>query len=340
MDAGADVLRAQALLLKVFLLIGGKSCSEYIRALTASILLWSNYEKSQHPCWLLFQHNASLFNEESGEISLSVLARDISRGGVRSDCKKVSTTFKLVKAKSELAQDIGIDLAGEDFGSDDHGRRIRDDSEEVLATTAYLRTVIRHILAGSYMHFDKDCGVRANRVNSARPTVPMAAFEACYRSVAPFLDAAVAKLRAGTESFWTVAHADIWPGAVPTLDFGSDQSDVEADENGAADDASARRSAKRNAAAGADGAVAKKKVKQVQDDAKLVGRVVAVPAWKFGAVWAGENYQKPRTAVLIGDITDVHPTRAHKPFNCAMREDEGYVIWLFAWIAPRCWSFP
>ena len=83
---------------------------------------------------------------------------------------------------------------------------------------------------------------------------------------------------------------------------------------------------KRNAAAGADGAVAKKKVKQVQDDAKLVGRVVAVPAWKFGAVWAGENYQKPRTAVLIGDITDVHPTRAHKPFNCAMRENEGYVI--------------
>ena len=40
MDSGADVLRAQALLLKVFMMIGGRSCTEYIRALTASIMLW------------------------------------------------------------------------------------------------------------------------------------------------------------------------------------------------------------------------------------------------------------------------------------------------------------
>ena len=38
MDSGADVLRAQALLLKVFMMIGGRSCTEYIRALSASII--------------------------------------------------------------------------------------------------------------------------------------------------------------------------------------------------------------------------------------------------------------------------------------------------------------
>ena len=43
---------------------------------------------------------------------MSVLARDISRGGVRSDIKKVSQTFSLVKANTELAQDMGVDLAG------------------------------------------------------------------------------------------------------------------------------------------------------------------------------------------------------------------------------------
>ena len=90
MDSGADVLRAQALLLKVFMMIGGRSCTEYIRALTASIMLWGHYESTQHPCWELFRHNASAFNEESGEISLSALARDISRGGVRSDCKTLT----------------------------------------------------------------------------------------------------------------------------------------------------------------------------------------------------------------------------------------------------------
>ena len=89
MDAGADVLAAQARLLKVFPLVGGAKCSEYVRALTASLLQWSEYERVNHPCWQLFANNASAFNEESGEISLSVLAREIARGGVRSDCKKV-----------------------------------------------------------------------------------------------------------------------------------------------------------------------------------------------------------------------------------------------------------
>ena len=121
MDAGADVLRAKALLLKVFLLVGGAQCSEYVRALTASLLLWSHYERCNHPCWQMFSHNVSCFNEESGEISLSVLARDISRGGVRSDCKKVSQTFRLVKAKAEVAADIGVDIAGGDFGCDEKG---------------------------------------------------------------------------------------------------------------------------------------------------------------------------------------------------------------------------
>ena len=87
------MLCGQALLLKVFMMIGGRSCTEYIKALTASIMLWGHYESTQHPCWQLFRHNASAFNEESGEIALSALARDIFRGGVRSDCAQVSKTF-------------------------------------------------------------------------------------------------------------------------------------------------------------------------------------------------------------------------------------------------------
>ena len=45
MDAGADVLAAQARLLKVFLLVGGAKCGEYVRALMALLLQWSEYER-------------------------------------------------------------------------------------------------------------------------------------------------------------------------------------------------------------------------------------------------------------------------------------------------------
>ena len=76
LDSGAQVLQAQAMLLKVFMMIGGRQTSEYISALTASLLLCGHYEtceRCDHPCWHLFKNNSSAFNEESGEIALSVL---------------------------------------------------------------------------------------------------------------------------------------------------------------------------------------------------------------------------------------------------------------------------
>ena len=334
MDSCADVLRAQALLLKVFMMIGGRSCTEYIRALTASIMLWGHYESTQHPCWELFRHNASAFNEESGEISLSALARDISRGGVRSDCEKVSKTFKLVKAKAEVAEDIGIDLAGDDFGSEASGRSVKVDCPEVQATTAFFRTVIRHVLAERWQHYDKDCGQLGKGVRTARPTVGMQAFTACFRSVAADVDPAISKLKGGTEAFWVAPHKDIWPAAVPAIDFASDASDVEvaeeAEEEEAADEEELQlqpqpQGKKRKAEDASGGGEAKKKVKQ-DSDAQLVGCVVAVPAWKFGRRWAAHHYQDPEQAVLIGDIKWFHAKKRADPFDCAMREDEGFTL--------------
>ena len=221
MDSGADVHPSQALLLKVFLLVGGAQCTGCIRALTASLLQWSEYEPINHRCWQVFFHNVSAFNVESGEIALSVLARDIARGGVRCDCSKVSQTFKLVKAKAEVAADIGVDISGGDFGCDEHGRRIDPQGEEVKATAAFFCGVIRHALAGALRHHDKECGVLAKGVRAARPTVAMSAFPACFRSVTGLLDASVAKLKAGTVGFWVVPHVDVWPAAVPAIKIDS-----------------------------------------------------------------------------------------------------------------------
>jgi hypothetical protein len=54
---------------------------EYQRALTASIHLWEWMRETNHPGWQIFCQNASSFNEESGEIAFSVLARDIASSG-------------------------------------------------------------------------------------------------------------------------------------------------------------------------------------------------------------------------------------------------------------------
>ena len=330
MDSGAGVLRGQALLLKVFLLMGGSQCTEYCRALMASISQWAHYEEVKHPCWELFQNNASAFNEESGEISLSALARDISRGGVRSDCAKVSQTFKLVKAKAEVAEDVGLDIEGGDFGSDEHGRRIKADCAEVKTTAAYFSGVIRHVLAGAFRHYDKKCGVHAKgNQQLARVTVPMDAFSEWFRSVTPLLDGVATKLQSAVQGFWVAPHVDIWPGAVPVIDWdASDEEEAGAAAGGPLQAPAPKVPAKKRAAAGAAGAAAAKKA-QVSEE-NFVGRVLAVPAWKFGAVWAGKNFAQSRKAVLIGDCVGVDRKQRFTPYSCAMRTDKGYTILLDA----------
>ena len=57
----------------------------------------------------------------------------------------------------------------------------------------------------------------------------MQPFAVTFRSVAPDLDVAVQKLRASSETFWVKEHADIWPAAVPQLNF-DDLPDEEEDE--------------------------------------------------------------------------------------------------------------
>jgi hypothetical protein len=49
-------------------------------------------------------------------------------------------------------------------------------------------------------------------------------------------------------------------------------------------------------------------------------------AWKFGAVWAGQNFARPMTAVLIGDVVGHDANHPTEPFRVAMREDAGYFL--------------
>ena len=150
-----------------------------------------------------------------------------------------------------------------------------------------------------------------------------------FRAVVPDLDGAVAKLRSGTVSFWTVPHADIWPGALPSLDFGSDQSDVEVADDGAAgrvQQPARKRKLKAREEDAAEEAKPAMKAKNAAEESR-VGRVVAVPAWKFGREWAERNSQRSMS-VMIGDITGVNLRRQNGKFVCSMREDKGYKLHL------------
>ena len=112
MDDGEKILEMQYKLLSIFLFLDGPQSREYQKALTVSVHLWEWMKANNHPGWAIFKHNASVFNEESGEICFSVLAREIAGSGVRSDCEAVSSKFGLIKSKMEVGRNWKLKCAG------------------------------------------------------------------------------------------------------------------------------------------------------------------------------------------------------------------------------------
>ena len=115
----------------------------------------------------------------------------------------------------------------------------------------------------------------------------MQAFRGCWRSAAPDIDGAVNKLVKSAVSLWVLLHADVWLAAVPSLNFDSDQSDVETAEEGEEEEEQAPPLRKRKAGANNDvpEQKAKKKAKK-RGNVEWICRVVAVPACKFGKVFS------------------------------------------------------
>jgi hypothetical protein len=333
LDKGDDILDGQIRLLKVFTLIGGRSCSEYIRALTVNVLLWSHWERTDHPCWKIFVQNASAFNEESGELAFSCLARTLSTGGgTRLECPAVSRLFFLMKSKMEIAADLNFDLGCDDFGKS-KGRLVRQSSSDVTATAAHFQTVIRHILARRFRHYDQNCGhLDKKDAKKARPTIAMDHVPEIFRKTAQSFQDNVCSARNAICQLWVQDHKDVWPEAIPALNF---ESAEENELSSGGSDASPQPSEDDDSKRG-DGQLVgggrKRKERVTPEDSRevdkkrrlspseLIGRTVAVPGSQFGMQWCKENYNDHKNAIIHGVLTELVHQGKKVVFRCKMVE--------------------
>ena len=291
MDDGKRVLSAMHKLLSVFLILDSPLSREYQRALTASIHLWEWMRETNHPGWQIFCQNASSFNEESGEIAFSVLARDIASSGIRSDVKSVSRKFGLIKAKIMVAKGMEVDLCGEGFSTHDHCV-ILETSPDVAAAVAFFKRLVRNLLHSSHHHYGPGCGfLDAKDRRNAAPRRLVAAEVTpalSLKTASSRLDNVIAGLKVKFNQFWVYPHRDVWPAAQPEPLF--DSTDGSSGDDSGAESASSQsqrdrhRSKRRrpNEPSDDDG--------DSGDDDSYVGRVVACPSWVIGDRWSTERY--------------------------------------------------
>ena len=113
-------------LLRLFLMmaepgVAGSGVREYQRSLIANLLIWEWYEQQGHPVMELAQRNASLFNEESGEISFSALARQVVGKPSQSNLDLIHKRYRLIGLAMEVCRDMDVQFAAGLGGAEGEG---------------------------------------------------------------------------------------------------------------------------------------------------------------------------------------------------------------------------
>jgi hypothetical protein len=91
--------------------------------------------------------DSTIFNEEVGEMSFSVLARKLMSSPIRANVDDVNSHFM------EIARDLSVDCKV--FASL-NGRYLCAESEEVKHTIVYFRALVADMEVGAWQHYSPD----------------------------------------------------------------------------------------------------------------------------------------------------------------------------------------
>ncbi len=222
MDDGEKVLKAQAELLRLFLLLPGRDATPYVIALTLSIAHWSMWKASDHPVWKMFRDNACAFNEEAGEVGFSALARSVAKqGGIRCDVTQVNKRFRLLRETMRVANDVGMDMVGDDFNENGLAKVIACalGSGEIQAAAAFMKLTIRQLQRGCYKHLTSLKAVKSGQKQlSTQQLNEAVAGPPVVKAVVPQVDDWVVKIKDRCCRWWVHQHGvHIWPDAIPVV---------------------------------------------------------------------------------------------------------------------------
>ena len=145
-DDGHLVTKHLALLLRLNLMFKQKNA--YSRCMFFHMLLLFHQRKHKLPSWQMYTKSASVFNEEVGEISLSVLGRAVLGDTLQSDFEHMSKIYLLQHQYRAVTKDIRTDQNRKtrSSGSIQLGKR-----ELILTkTTEFILASIERMEAGPY----------------------------------------------------------------------------------------------------------------------------------------------------------------------------------------------
>lgn len=150
LDNGDRILTHLKRLLWFFIKIGGQKASQYIRCMVINQTVLMHLRRINHPVWVMFHHNAACFNEEVGELSFSVLSRQVAGSSAQSELPLLNRKYRTSKVQLETASDLNVDVSRHQQGDKAGHTHIKEGDASVVATAAHFNLVIRQLKNNSF----------------------------------------------------------------------------------------------------------------------------------------------------------------------------------------------
>jgi hypothetical protein len=164
-------------MLKVFLSI--QPTQEYVRSLITQLLTLKYWEdkKDVLPFWNIFKKNPGAFNEESVEVSFSLLGRSVSGDSKRSDREHVNKKYLGVRSYLDMKNDFFTDLASQNSMKSVSGRfNVKAASLKLTQVKQWVMQMINQARHNSYSPYANGSAFKSSFASIAHRLSPTASF--------------------------------------------------------------------------------------------------------------------------------------------------------------------
>jgi hypothetical protein len=228
------LVMATARVLKCLYLMGEfvKGCGSpmYRRGIIQQLIILLHWIHHNMPMWDMMKHNLSVYNEENGEVSFSILSRCVVGDTKKHEIDHLRAMYRTMNIYMECKQEIADDINSRSIRSTTSSHyNVKEDSDEVNETAAFFRSTIRKIQNKQFKMYNSKCYPSSNdgQQHSTEGHVNKIYKRRVWKK---WMQAEVDEVVADTKTRWTSSYQHIWPEAHDDSDIEeSDGSDDEVD---------------------------------------------------------------------------------------------------------------
>jgi hypothetical protein len=138
-------------MLQLLIILAGNKANPYIRSIIMQLLVILHQKQHNLPAWQILKRSLSLFNEEAGEMSFSVLSRCVLGDTIKHKLEYMNNMYASIHFMQEVDVEMREDN-GKKFTQDHNYRKNYDEnSEEVLSAREFIKGRMREVYGNGAM---------------------------------------------------------------------------------------------------------------------------------------------------------------------------------------------